>query len=89
MWEPKVRPIPRVATRSISHRLSPPRFLAGIFDDVWAGVATDFGADRNTIEMGRIRLATLILELAPDGQLGPDQITRTANRLIRQRLPRN
>ena len=60
------------------------KMLAGLFDDVWAGAAPDFGAEPNTIEMGRMRLATIILELARDGQLGPDQITRTADRLIRQ-----
>lgn len=62
------------------------KMLADTFDDVWAGVAPDFGADPNTVEIGRIRLATIILELARDGQLGPDQITRTASRLIRQAL---
>ena len=60
------------------------RMLREVFDAAWACVAADFGDHPDRIEATRIRLATIILELAEDGQLGPDQITRTALRLIRQ-----
>ena len=63
------------------------RMLGEIFDEVWASVMVDFGGDPAQIEADRMRLAIIILELAQDGQLGPDQITRTAQRLIRQTRP--
>jgi hypothetical protein len=54
-----------------------------IFDQVWARVSAEFeGYDR--IEDERIRLATIILELGEDGQLGRRQITATASSLIRE-----
>ena len=59
------------------------KILGEVFDAVWASVAPDFGDDRQEIETARIRLATIVLELAKDGQLGPHQIARTARRLIR------
>jgi hypothetical protein len=58
--------------------------LGEVFDDVWALVAPEFGDDPDEIEEARIRLATIVLELAEDGQLGPRQIARTASRLMRQ-----
>jgi hypothetical protein len=58
--------------------------LGKVFDEVWASVAPDFGDDTDEIEDAQIRLATIILKLAKDHQLGPLQITRTATRLVRQ-----
>jgi hypothetical protein len=60
------------------------KMLGEVFDRVWASVAHQFGDDPAEIETGRIQLATIVLELARDGQLGPMQITQTASRLIRQ-----
>jgi len=40
--------------------------------------------DPEQIEDARIRLATVILKLAKDHQLGPLEIARTASRLIYQ-----
>ena len=57
--------------------------LSNVFDQVWASVASDFGDHPDDIEAGRIRLATIVLDLAEDGQLGPNEITHTAGRLIR------
>jgi hypothetical protein len=53
-------------------------------DTVWASVARDFGGHPDETESARTRLATVILDLAKDGQLGPHQIARTAARLIQQ-----
>jgi hypothetical protein len=60
------------------------KMLGDVFDKVWAVVAPEFGDDHREIEAARIRLATIVLKLAKDGQLGPLEITRTAGRLIRQ-----
>ena len=51
---------------------------------MWVSVAPDFGGDPEEIEDARIRLATIILALAKDHQLGPTEIERTASRLIYQ-----
>jgi hypothetical protein len=61
--------------------------LGEVFDHVWATVAPDFGDDPNDVEEARIRLATIVLELAEDGQLGPRQIARTASRLTGRSQP--
>jgi hypothetical protein len=53
--------------------------LGEVFDEVWALVAPEFGDDPDEIEEARIRLATIVLQLAQDGQLGPRQIARTAS----------
>jgi hypothetical protein len=58
--------------------------LRKVFDEVWASVAPDFGGDPEELEDARIRLATIILTLAKDHQLGPTEIERTASRLIRE-----
>lgn len=58
--------------------------LGEVFDYVWASVAQKFGDDPDAIEGARIRLATIVLELAKDGQLGPTQIAQTARRLVLQ-----
>jgi hypothetical protein len=63
------------------------KMLGQLFDEVWASVAADFGDDPDEIETARIQLATIILDLARDGELGPLQITATAAGLIREKLP--
>jgi hypothetical protein len=50
------------------------KMLSELFDEVWASVASDFRHDPAEIEAGRIRLATIILDLAKDGQLGPSKL---------------
>jgi hypothetical protein len=55
---------------------------ADLFEEVWASVAPDYAASE--IENARMRLATVVLDLARDGQLGALQITRTASRLMRE-----
>ena len=71
---------------------SPPEalgILGELFDEVWASVAADFGDDPDEIETARIQLATIILDLARDGELGPLQITATAAGLIREKIPQS
>jgi hypothetical protein len=63
------------------------KMLGQLFDEVWASVAADFGDDPDEIETARIRLATIILDLARDGELGPLHITAMAAGLIREKLP--
>jgi hypothetical protein len=60
------------------------KILSDLFDEVWASVAADFGISPDEVETAQIRLATIILDLAKDGQLGQLQITRTASRLVRK-----
>jgi hypothetical protein len=58
--------------------------LMSIFDEVWASLTIDgFGRGGN-VAAERNRLATIILDLARDGQFGALEITRTASRLMRQ-----
>lgn len=63
------------------------KMLGQLYDEVWASVAADFGDDPDEIETAQIRLATIILDLARDGELGPLQITATAAGLIREKVP--
>ena len=58
--------------------------LGEVFDEVWGSVGPDFGDDPEAVEDARIRLATIILKLARDHQLGPVEIARTASRLMRE-----
>jgi CheY-like chemotaxis protein len=60
------------------------KVLAELSDEVWASVAADFSHDPDEIETAQIRLRTIILDLAKDGQLGPLEITQTASRLMRK-----
>jgi hypothetical protein len=60
--------------------------LGELFDEVWASVAADFAHYPDEIETARIRLTTIIRDLADDGEFGPLQITRTAAALMRQTL---
>jgi hypothetical protein len=62
--------------------------LVDVFEEVWATIARNYAEDDRTIDETRVRLASIVLDLAKDGQLGPLQIMRTASRLMRQRVPR-
>jgi len=44
--------------------------LGKLFDQVWTRVSPEFEDHPDRLEDTRIRLATIILELARDGQLG-------------------
>jgi hypothetical protein len=59
--------------------------LVTLFDEIWASLAEQgFGKDGRTAAE-RDRLASIILDLARDRQLGDLEITRTASRLMRER----
>jgi CheY-like chemotaxis protein len=61
------------------------RILSDLFHEVWASVAADFGNSPDEVKTAQIRLATIILELATDGQLDQLEITHTASRLMRKK----
>ena len=48
-------------------------------------VMSIFGQRRRVIEAARLRLATIIIDLARDRHLGPSEVSRTAPRLMRDR----
>ena len=56
------------------------RTLGIAFDEAWESLRTQRNSTRSA-EL-RLRLASLILRLARDHQLGQDQITATALRLL-------
>jgi hypothetical protein len=58
--------------------------LRDVFDEVWTSIAPNYRKDAATAGAAQQKLATIILDLAKDGQLGPLQITRTAGRLMRE-----
>ena len=55
-----------------------------VLDEAWASISTGFGSHFREIEAARFQLATIVIDLARDGQLGQLQITRTAARLMRE-----
>jgi hypothetical protein len=60
--------------------------LSEVFDEVWQSVVPEIRDDAQEIRTARDRLATLVLDLARDGQLDALQITHTAARLMREAL---
>jgi hypothetical protein len=84
-----IHAVPRIRSVASALEYTPesPRSLGEIFDEVWAAVAADFGDSEDEIETARMRLASIILDLAKDGQFGSLQIARTSLRLIRRTLP--
>ena len=58
------------------------KLLTAVLDEVWASIAADYA--HAEMEDARFRLATIILDLAKDGQLSALQIARTAVRLMRE-----
>jgi hypothetical protein len=61
------------------------KMLCNVLDEVWASVSEDHGSDPKGIEAARLELATIIVGLARDHQLGALQIARTAARVMRER----
>jgi hypothetical protein len=59
--------------------------LAGLFDEVWASLAPANDSDSRSIEDARMRLATIMIDVAKDRQLSPLEITQTAARLMREK----
>jgi len=60
------------------------KIISSLFDEVWESVAADLGNSPDEVETAQTRLATIILELATDGQLDQLEITQTASRLMRK-----
>lgn len=59
--------------------------LGATFERARKLVESDRGsADQGELGAIRLRLASLVLDLARDGQLSPDQIVSTAVRVIRE-----
>ena len=77
---PKARRLIEGATFDPADR----KTLAAIVEEVWALIGAEYSLIE--FESARARLATIALDLAKDGQLGPIEITRTAARLMRQEL---
>jgi hypothetical protein len=77
----------RTLDSNVSYPPEPLGMLGELFDEVWASVAADFADYPDVIDTARIRLTTIIRDLADDGELGPLQITGTAAGLMRQKLP--
>ena len=63
--------------------------LRDVFDEVWESIAPNYRNDAATVDVAQQKLATIILDLAKDGQLGPLQITRRAGRLMRLKYSRH
>jgi hypothetical protein len=71
--------------RSASYDPDTLNMLGEVLDEAWSSILSGFGNDFHEVEAARIQLATIVLDLARDGQLGQLQITRTAARLMRER----
>lgn len=63
------------------------RTLGIVFEETWQSFVTDRPESLITSEM-RLRLASILLLLARDHQLGPPQMKATAVRLLDQEYPR-
>ena len=59
--------------------------LGEVLDEAWASISSNLGIDFRETEAACIQLATIVLDLARDGQLGQLQITRTAAQLMRDK----
>jgi hypothetical protein len=56
--------------------------ITAVFEEIWMSVSASYGA--KDVDAARLRLATLVLNLAGDGQLSPVEIARTGARLMRE-----
>jgi hypothetical protein len=74
--------------RSALHDPDTFNMLGEVLDEVWASISSDVVIDFRETEAACIQLATIVLDLARDGQLGQLQITRTAARLMREKHAR-
>lgn len=59
--------------------------LRQCFDECWQEIGGNFSSD--TVEAARSKLATILLELAKDGQLSPAELVQTAIGRMRAREP--
>jgi hypothetical protein len=60
------------------------RALRRLFDDVWASLAREIGDDPHQVEAARMRLATIVIDLAKLRSLDDLELTHTAARLMRE-----
>ena len=58
--------------------------LGQLFDEVWASLAPEIDKCCYDMAMARDQLASILVELAKDGQFDAVQITRTTTRLMRE-----
>ena len=56
--------------------------LRHCFDESWQEIGGNFSTD--SAQAARSKLATMLLELAKDGQLSPAQLVQTAIRRMRE-----
>lgn len=57
--------------------------LRHCFDEAWQAIAGNYVNEK--ADAARYKLAALMLDLARDDELSPDQITQTAIRMMRDR----
>jgi hypothetical protein len=55
-----------------------------VLNEVWASLAPYLAKEADKTGTARMRLASIVLDLAKNGQLGALQITRAAARLMRE-----
>ena len=56
--------------------------IIAVFEEIWMSVSENY--DAKEVEEARLRLATLVLDLARSRQLSPLEIARTGARLMRE-----
>ena len=67
------------------HKVFAPEELAALgsaFDEAWGAVEGTSGADARAAADARTRLASIMIGLAQLGELGPEEIRRTAIRIF-------
>ena len=77
-----IHPLTTLAVRSYDP--SELKALIQVFDEVWASLAADGFGRAGRMVAQRNRLASIVLALSHDRQLGASQIARTAGRLMRE-----
>lgn len=58
--------------------------LGSTFEDAWRTIAADYGDAESASATGaRLRLATIVMDLAKDGNLGQDELKERSVRMMR------
>jgi hypothetical protein len=57
------------------------------FDDAWEIIGPSVGNDPAEVEAARVRLSSVILGLANNGNLDPEQLTNAAVQLMAEKSP--
>jgi hypothetical protein len=60
------------------------KVIGQAFDDAWEAIAGNFANDAQTVETARLKLATIMLELAKNADLGGEQLKLAAIRRLRE-----